>query len=65
MTICELCEKPTTGSIGAAGLHWKNICQSCKDKEDNALLVKISRQKHLLDNVFTALVELKKPEVAK
>lgn len=65
MTTCELCGDLTSGSIGAAGMHWHNICQPCKDKEDTALLAKISRQKHLLDNVFTALCELKKTEVAK
>jgi len=33
---CMLCTKPTTGSIGAAGIRWSMICQPCKDAEDKA-----------------------------
>ena len=41
---CILCGKETNGSIGAAGIKWKSICQECKDKEDNALANKIQYQ---------------------
>ena len=34
---CLLCGTPTTGSVGAAGLRWKSVCQPCKDREDAAL----------------------------
>ena len=34
---CILCRRPTTGSVGAAGLRWPMICQPCKDAEDRAL----------------------------
>lgn len=37
MTACLLCKTETTGSVGAAGLRWPNICQPCKDNEDAAL----------------------------
>lgn len=39
---CRLCGKPTMGSIGAAGLRWKTICQPCKDSEDKALEQRIA-----------------------
>lgn len=35
MNRCKLCNKETTGSVGASGLRWKMICQECKDKEDS------------------------------
>lgn len=35
---CKLCNKPTTGSIGAAGNKWPSICQPCKDAEDAAAI---------------------------
>ena len=35
---CIDCGELTTGSIGAAGLHWKSLCQPCKDLHDGALL---------------------------
>jgi hypothetical protein len=38
MNICKVCGKQTYGSVGAAGMKWQNICQSCKDEQDNALL---------------------------
>lgn len=37
MATCILCGKETQGSVGAAGLRWKRICQPCKDAEDAAL----------------------------
>lgn len=41
MRNCILCRVKTEGSIGAAGIKWPNICQPCKDIEDNALLNKL------------------------
>ena len=32
---CILCGEETTGSIGAAGIPWPNLCQPCKDAEDD------------------------------
>lgn len=32
---CLICRKDTEGSVGAAGLKWRNLCQPCKDREDN------------------------------
>lgn len=52
MTNCILCGKPTTGSVGAAGLRWHMICQPCKDEEDNALLQTINAQAFVLNAVF-------------
>ena len=40
---CILCGTPTTGSVGAAGIHWKNICQTCKDAEDRALEARLQQ----------------------
>lgn len=34
---CILCGKETEGSIGRAGIKWSMICQTCKDREDDAL----------------------------
>lgn len=34
---CEICGEETTGSVGAAGIRWPNICQRCKDTEDERL----------------------------
>jgi hypothetical protein len=51
MKICILCKKETTGSIGAAGIHWPNICQTCKDKEDKALLFNITAQAKVFEMV--------------
>ncbi len=37
MKKCLVCDSPTTGSVGAAGIKWPFICQKCKDEEDKAL----------------------------
>ena len=39
MRACILCNVQTSGSVGAAGIHWPSICQTCKDAEDKAALV--------------------------
>ena len=41
MRDCIICGIKTKGSIGAAGIKWSMICQSCKNVEDNALLNKL------------------------
>jgi hypothetical protein len=36
---CAICgEYQSGGAIGAAGIHWGNLCQPCKDNEDKAAL---------------------------
>ena len=37
MKACICCGALTSGSIGAAGLRWPNVCQPCKDVADSAL----------------------------
>jgi hypothetical protein len=44
MRSCILCGKETNGSVGAAGYKWPNICQPCKDSEDDALRSQIASQ---------------------
>lgn len=46
---CVLCGQPTTGSIGAAGLRWTIVCQSCKDEEDESLRVTMGIHKPRVD----------------
>jgi hypothetical protein len=45
MRKCILCEVDTEGSVGAAGIYWPMICQTCKDKEDSALKNKLDSLK--------------------
>lgn len=52
MRKCILCGIPTNGSVGAAGLHWNNICQCCKDKEDRALSDSLKIQCQAIDAIF-------------
>ena len=54
---CMLCGTPTFGSIGAAGIRWKKICQPCKDKEDRALAAQIEHQSKLLNLAFNGFVK--------
>lgn len=37
MTTCLGCGKQTSGSVGAAGLRWPNVCPSCKSAADAEL----------------------------
>lgn len=46
---CILCGCQTAGSVGAAGLRWRCICQACKDREDAALAARLDAQAHALD----------------
>ena len=55
MKTCILCCKETLGSVGAAGLKWSCICQSCKDKEDNALADRLGYESKVLNKVFEVL----------
>lgn len=34
MKKCLICGCMTEGSTGVSGLHWKSICQPCKDESD-------------------------------
>jgi hypothetical protein len=34
---CLECGAVTRGSIGAAGIRWRSVCQPCKDAADSAL----------------------------
>ena len=63
MKKCILCGKPTAGSVGAAGLRWSFICQSCKDTEDKALEQRIGLQAKMLDTVCNALVASHKEKI--
>ena len=56
MKTCILCGDLTTGSIGAAGLRWKVICQPCKNREDAFLLKKINAQVKTFDVISRAFV---------
>jgi len=49
---CLICGKDTEGSIGAAGIKWPNICQSCKDQEDKALFERIKYEGKVFDKVI-------------
>ncbi len=57
---CILCGDETFGSIGAAGLTWRNICQPCKNSEDAALAFKVrsANKGHALILSFLGLGEL-------
>ena len=55
MRTCMLCGIQTEGSVGAAGLRWKTICQPCKDREDGALADTIKRQSATIDLVMDKL----------
>lgn len=52
---CALCDEPTTGSVGAAGIKWAAICQPCKDREDRALSGRVEAMGELSDRVFAKL----------
>lgn len=52
MNECILCKQPTRGSVGAAGLKWKHICQPCKDKEDAILLHRVKVEAKITDVIF-------------
>lgn len=52
---CILCGEETEGSVGKAGIHWKFLCQPCKDKEDNALEQMVSCQAKVLDDIECAI----------
>lgn len=49
---CALCDEPTTGSVGAAGIKWAAICQPCKDREDKAALAALVRLNGSFDKIF-------------
>lgn len=53
--LCKLCFRPTTGSVGAAGIRWSFLCQECKDKEDAAARAQIKSMKFVLDRVLAPL----------
>ena len=48
---CISCGLQTEGSIGAAGIHWSCLCQTCKDAEDAALARHLEQTKRILDIV--------------
>lgn len=49
MQRCKLCSEYTSGSVGAAGIHWPSICQKCKDREDQALARLVKSNAKILD----------------
>lgn len=50
---CVICGNETTGSVGAAGIHWSCICQPCKDVEDNTLKQQIVTLSQVIKMVQT------------
>lgn len=48
---CMECGQETTGSIGAAGVVWNSLCQTCKDKHDNVLKRGLEQLASVLDIV--------------
>lgn len=49
---CVQCGCLHHGSIGAAGMRWTCICQTCKDKADNALLFQVKMSSIVIDKIF-------------
>lgn len=62
LTPCQLCNEPTIGSTGAAGIEWDNICQVCKDKEDKAAMERITEQAQMFSSMFEGLFGTKTKE---
>lgn len=60
---CVLCGDETKGSIGAAGIRWPNICQVCKDLEDDFLRRQVQAQAQVLKEVFNEITTTKKDRV--
>jgi len=56
MKSCLICNDPTNGSIGAAGIDWPAICQNCKDTEDAALSRRIEKQARVTDRILFAVL---------
>ena len=56
MRNCMLCGKETSGSVGAAGIHWTTICQACKDAEDAAYRKKVVYQAKAMDIILEAMM---------
>ena len=54
MKPCILCSKPTTGSVGAAGMKWTRICPACKKSEDKALEARVLATAQTMDAIFGA-----------
>lgn len=52
---CVIGDKPTTGSTGAAGIKWDDICQPCKDREDKALLSRVQYESKVMDLIMEGL----------
>ena len=52
MKNCILCGKETEGSVGAAGIKWSMICQSCKDIEDTTLLNRIKGEGKICEKLL-------------
>ena len=56
MKTCILCHKPTTGSVGRAGLKWSFLCQPCKDAEDAALERQLTSVASATDSFLNKLI---------
>lgn len=54
---CILCDEPTLGSIGAAGIRWPMVCQPCKDREDQTLARQLDHTAQTINFVSTAAAE--------
>ena len=55
MKKCILCGEMTEGSIGAAGIRWSIICQTCKDREDTELARLVASVTKGVDMICDAL----------
>lgn len=50
---CIICQRPTTGSVGAAGIRWPMICQPCKDAADNELRRRVTTDIELQNRIMS------------
>lgn len=55
------CGSRTSGSVGAAGIRWSNVCQSCKDLADGQLARRLHHTAKLVDKLAGAM---RKPKPA-
>lgn len=53
---CMECGELTAGSVGAAGLRWKRLCQFCKDKADGCLSSRIKASGSIGNALYAELM---------
>jgi|WetSurSiteA1Bulk_404760.scaffolds.fasta_scaffold528997_1 hypothetical protein len=52
---CMICGKETHGSTGAAGIFWPNMCQKCKNEEDEMLRQVVKSQNRAFAEIFQVI----------